>query len=51
MSDEPAMHDEKLNARSFAKRGLFPLQSFASVSLLISLHSIPEQGQTPIHVR
>lgn len=25
ISDEPAMHDEKLNARSFAKRGLSPL--------------------------
>ncbi|KAG9314228.1 hypothetical protein JVU11DRAFT_5015 [Chiua virens] len=50
MSDEPAMHDEKMNASSFAKRGLSPLAVFHS-SPTHAPHSIPQQGPSSIHIR
>ncbi|KAG6381036.1 hypothetical protein JVT61DRAFT_5432 [Boletus reticuloceps] len=42
MSDEPAMHDENLNASSFAKRGLSSLHSSVSTAA----HSPPQLPQT-----
>ena len=43
VSDEPAMHDENLNARSFAKRGSSPLAAF---SLYSAAHSPPQHPRT-----
>jgi len=42
LSDEPAMHDEKLNASSFAKRGPSPSPSFPSTAA----HFPPQHPRT-----
>ncbi|KAG8219678.1 hypothetical protein J3R82DRAFT_633 [Butyriboletus roseoflavus] len=49
MSDEPAMHDENLNARSFAKRGLSPLATFRLYSTYYSFSSTasPNKDRLP----
>jgi hypothetical protein len=43
LSDEPAMHDEKLNATSFAKRGSSFMQSFTSTA---AAHCPPQHPRT-----
>lgn len=47
MSDEPAMHDEKLNARSFAKRGLSPLVVLSLYCRSFSSAASPSKDRLP----
>lgn len=50
MSDEPAMHEESLNVRSFAKRGA-SLPEYMPGRWLISTSSLAEQGPLTNDVR
>ena len=53
LSDDPAMHDEALNRRSFARRGAFslshPLLSHISASELCT-RSVPTERSLPQHL-
>ena len=51
MSDEPAMHDEKLNARSFAKRGVCPSLYSDPCGRSPASTSVSTHGQAAHHIR
>lgn len=47
LSDEPAMHDESLNSRAFAKRGMWLLRWVSKANPLTNILASPSKSQLP----